>query len=191
MTASDDTLALLDDYLSAAMSDVHAADFEERLFADAAEDRAPELAYLDAFFDQAQWFVMRGGFMSGATGEQIAELRKLPHVHYIHVEASTRVAAWPADTKYVVYRLDVDLRGYENIDVAIVTPAGEHRKWFRDVVYDPKDGALYGACDAPLAASTFLHEPLIARIHASRAATGTREVVAELSVERALDALGE
>jgi len=184
MSAADDALALLDDYLSAAMSDSHAADFEERLFADAAEDRAPQLTHLDAFFDQAQWFRMRGGFSSGATAEQIAELRKLPNVHYIDVEADTRVAAWPADTKYVVYRLDVDLRGYENIDVAIVTPDGQHRKWFRDVAYDPKDGALYGACDAPLAASTFRHEPLIARIQASRSDKpgAKREIVAELSV---------
>lgn len=182
MTAADDALALLDDYLSAAMSDAHAADYEERLFEDAARGPLSELAYLDAFFDQAQWFVLRGGFASGGTAEQIAELRKLPNVHYIDVEANTRVAAWPEDTKYVVYRLDVDLRGYENIDVAIVTPSGEHRKWFRDVAYDPKDGALYGACDAPLAASTFRQEPLIARIQASRAATGKREVVAELSV---------
>lgn len=182
MTSADDSLARLDDYLSAAMSDAHAAEFEEHLFSEAAAGRAPELGYLDALFDQAQWFVMRGGFSSGATAEQIAELRKLPHVHYIDVAASTQVSAWPEDTKYVVYRLDVDLRGYENIDVAIVTPSGEHRKWFRDVVFDPKDGALYGACDAPLAASTFRHEPLIARIQASRSATGTREIVAELSV---------
>ena len=184
MSAADDALALLDDYLSAAMSDAHAANFEERLFADAAEDRAPHLTYLDAFFDHAQWFTMRGGFSSGGTAEQIAELRKLPNVHYIDVGADTRVAAWPADTKYVVYRLDVDLRGYENIDVAIVTPDGQHRKWFRDVVYDPKDGALYGACDAPLAAGTFRHEPLIAHIHASRSGKpgAKREIVAELSV---------
>jgi hypothetical protein len=184
VSAADDALALLDDYLSAAMSDVHAANFEDQLFADAAEGRAPQLTYLDVFFDQAQWFTQRGGFSSGATAEQIAELRKLPNVHYIDVEADTRVAAWPADTKYVVYRLDVDLRGYENIDVAIVTPDGEHRKWFRDVSYDPKDGALYGACDAPLAASTFRHEPLVARIHASRSDKpgAKREVVAELSV---------
>jgi len=182
MTAADDSLALLDDYLSAAMSDEHAADFEERLFAAAAQGEAPELAYLDTFFVQAEWFVSRGGFSSGATAEQIAELRKLPNVHYIDVEADTRVGAWPADTKFVVYRLDVDLRGYENIDVAIVTPDGQHRKWFRDVAYDPVDGALYGACDAPLAASTFRHEPLIARIQASRSSSGKREIVAELSV---------
>jgi len=182
MTAANDSLALLDDYLSGAMSDAHAAELEERLFTDAAAARAPELDYLDALFSQAQWFVSRGGFSSGATGEQIAELRKLPNVHYIDVEADTRVEAWPADTKFVVYRLDVDLRGYENIDVALVTPSGEHRKWFRDVVYDPADGALYGACDAPLAASSFRHEPLIARVQASRTESGKRETVAELSV---------
>ena len=172
MTSGDDLLALLDDYQSQAMSDAHAADFEERFFAEAAEGRAPELGYLDTLFGQAQWFTLRGGFSSGGTAEQIAELRQLPNVHYIDVEADTRVGAWPSDTKFVVYRLNVDLRGYENIDVAIVTPEGEHRKWFRDVTYDPKDGALYGACDAPLAASTFRHEPLIARIHASRSGSG-------------------
>ena len=182
MTAADDSLALLDDYLSAALSDAHAAEFEERLFAAAAAGHVPELSYLDAFFEQAQWFTSRGGFSSGATAAQIAELRKLPNVHFIDVVPDTQVSAWPADTKFVVYRLDVDLRGYENIDVAIVTPAGQHRKWFRDVAFDPADGALYGACDAPLAASTFRHEPLIARIQASRPATGKREIVAELSV---------
>lgn len=182
MTAADDSLALLDDYLSAAMADAHAADFEERLFAAAAAGHVPELSYLDTFFEQAQWFASRGGFSSGGTAQQIAELRKLPHVHYIDVLPITQVSAWPADTKFVVYRLDVDLRGYENIDVALVTPDGEHRKWFRDVTCDPADGALYGACDAPLAAATFRHEPLIARIQASRSESGKREVVAELSV---------
>jgi len=182
MSSAEDALTQLDDYLSAAMSDAHAAEFEERLFADAAAGNAPELAQLDAFFTRAQWFASRGGFSSGATAEQIAELRSLPNVHYIDVQAHTEVGAWPQDTKFVVYRLDVDLRGYENIDIALVTPDGEHRKWFRDVTCDPADGALYGACDAPLAASAFRHEPLIARVQASRSNTGKRELVAELSV---------
>jgi hypothetical protein len=182
MTAADDALTLLDDYLSTAMPDAQAAAFEDALFAEAAAGRAPELGYLDAFFEQARWFASRGGFSSGATAELIAELRKQPGVHYIDVERNTEVSAWPADTKFVVYRLDVDLRGYENIDVELVTPGGEHRKWFRDVSYDPSDGALYGACDAPLAATSFRHEPLIARVEASRSETGKREIVAELSV---------
>jgi hypothetical protein len=182
MTAADDSLARLDDYLSAAMSDAQAASFEEELFAEAAAGRAPELGYLDSFFEQAKWFASRGGFSSGATAEQIAELRKLPHVHHIDVEADTRVGAWPVDTQFVVYRLDVDLRGYENIDVELVTPDGEHRKWFRDLTCDPKDGALYGACDAPLAASAFRFEPLIARIEACRRGQRERELVAELCV---------
>lgn len=182
MTATNESLTLLDDYLSGAMSDGPAAEFEERLFSDAAAGRAPELGYLDSLFSQAQWFASRGGFSSGATAEQIAELRTLPNVHYIDVEADTQVDPWPADTKFVVYRLDVDLRGYESIDVEVVTPGGEHRKWFRDVAYDPSDGALYGACDAPLAAYTFRHEPLIARVQASRSESGRREIVAELSV---------
>jgi len=180
MTATDDALTLLDDYLSAAMPDAQAADFEEELFAEAAAGRAKELGYLDAFYEQARWFASRGGFSSGATAELIAELRQLPRVHYIDVEENTQVSAWPADTQFVVYRLAVDLRGYENIDVELTTPDGEHRKWFRDVSYDPADGALYGACDAPLAASTFRFEPLIAHVVASRG--GKREVVAELSV---------
>jgi hypothetical protein len=138
--------------------------------------------FLDQLFEQAQWFVPRSGFTSGATAAQIAELRKLPQVHYIDVEADTQVGAWPPDTKYVVYRLNVDLRGYEHIDVQVLTPEGEHRKWFREVTYDPKDGALYGLCDVPIAAATFRYEPLIARIHASRSATGPREVVAQLRV---------
>jgi hypothetical protein len=180
MTTADDALTRLDDYLSAAMPDAHAVAFEEELFAEAAAGRAPELRYLDTFFEQARWFATRGGFSSGATATLIAELRKLPRVHYLDLEKDTQVSAWPADTQLVVYRLAVDLRGYENIDVEITTPEGEHRKWFRDVSYDPADGALYGACDAPLAASTFRHEPLIAHVVASRA--GKRETVAELTI---------
>jgi hypothetical protein len=180
MTAPDDELTLLDDYLSGAMSDAHAPAFEERLFARAAAGAAPELGYLDAFFDQAHWFAARGGFLSGSTAEVVAELRQLPGVHHIDIEAVTEVSAWPADTKLVVYRLAVDLRGYENIDVELTTPEGEHRKWFRDCSYDPADGALYGACDAPLAASSFRAEPLIARVVASRG--GKRSTVAELHV---------
>jgi hypothetical protein len=180
MTSPDDALTLLDDYLSAAMPDAQSAAFEEELFAEAAAGRAPELGYLDAFFEQARWFAARGGFLSGATAQVVAELRELRGVHHIDVEADTQVNAWPADTKLVVYRLAVDLRGYADIDVEITTPEGEHRKWFRDVAYDPADGALYGACDAPLAHSTFRLEPLTAHVVASRG--GKRETIAKLNI---------
>ena len=90
----------------------------------------------------------------------------------------------PADTELVVYRVDVDLRGYENIDVEISSAQGEHLKWFRDCVFDPADGASYGVCDAPLARSTFRIEPVVVRVHATRddGTSGKREIVAELRV---------
>jgi len=78
MTAADDPLALLDDYLGLAMSDVQAAAFEERLFAEAGAGRAPELSYLDSFFERAQWFASRGGFSSGGEREVVAELSLTP-----------------------------------------------------------------------------------------------------------------
>ncbi len=77
----------------------------------------------------------------------------------------------------MVYRVAIDLRGYQDIDVELVTPEGIHRKWFRDCPMDPSDGALYGLCEAPLAASAFRAEPLIGRVQASR--DGKRQLVAE------------
>ena len=180
MTASEDSLALLDDYSSGAMSDEHASIFEEALFAAAAAGQHPELTHLDALYDQAQWFAVRGGFPSGATAELVSKLRALPRVHHIDVGPVTRVAAWPEGTQLVVYRVGVDLRGYESIDVSLETTAGEHRKWFRDVQFDPLDGALYGVCDAPLARTTFRIEPLVLRVHAAQ--NGQRSVVAELRI---------
>jgi hypothetical protein len=180
MRPAEDALARLDEYLSAAMSDSDAAAFEEELFAEAAAGRTEELGYLDGLFHQLRWFSGRGGLSSGFTAQMIAEWRKLPGVHHLDITANTEVSAWPAETKFVVYRLAVDLRGYEHVDVELVTPDGEHRKWFRDVSYDPADGALYGVCDAPLAASSFRWEPLVARVEATRG--GKREVVAELRV---------
>ena len=184
MTASDDALAQLDDYLSGALSDVHAGDYEEALFAAAAAGSAPELAHLDALYQQVAWFAARGGFMAGTTAEVINHLRTLPRVHYLDIGADTHTVEWPADTELVVYRVDVDLRGYENIDVEILNAQGEHMKWFRDCIFDPADGALYGVCDAPLARSTFRIEPVVARVQAIRAngTSGKREIVAELRV---------
>ena len=180
MTAAEDSLALLDDYLSGAMSDEHAAPFEEALFAAASTGKDPVLTHLDALYDQARWFAPRGGFSSGATAQLINELRSLPRVHHIDLGLVTRVPAWPADTQLIVYRVPVDLRGYDHIDVSVESVAGEHRRWFRDVQFDPLDGALYGVCDAPVARSTFRIEPLVLRVHAAQ--NGQRSVVAELRI---------
>ena len=182
MSMSDDALGLLDDYLSCALSEERADEFEGVLFTAAASRAAPELAHLDALFSHAAWLVPRGGFMSGTTAQVIRHLRALPRVHYIDVLPDTRPEAWPEDTELVVYRLAVDLRGYERVDVEVSDAAGKHLKWFRDCVFDPSDGALYGVCDAPLARSTFRMEPIVARIEASRIGTGAREIVTELRV---------
>lgn len=181
MTTAHDALAQLDDYLSGSLSDEHAVAYEESLFAAAAAGRAPELTHLDALYQQVAWFAARGGFMAGTTAEVINHLRTLPRVHYLDIGADTHTVEWPAETELVVYRVDVDLRGYHDIDVEILNAQGEHMKWFRDCTFDAADGALYGVCDAPLARSTFRIEPVIARVHAKRA-SGNREIVAELRV---------
>jgi hypothetical protein len=183
MSLDPEDLARVDDYLSGAMAEDEASDFEAQLFEAAAAGGAPGLRFVDDFFGLATWFASRGGFSGGATRAQVDELLKLPNVHYLELESGVPVAAWPSDTKFVAYRVPVDVRGFEHVDVTLFKADGSHVKDFRDVQCDPHDGALYGVCDAPLATWTFRKYPVIARVQGSR--DGERKLIATLRIEPA------
>lgn len=168
--AERDAFTDLDDYTSGAMSDGDAADFEEALFAAAARGEAPELTTHDQLVELALHVIGRMGFEVGSTRERVAALRSELSVHYVDLApgAPTRIPPLPAGTQLFAYRLAVDLRGYDQVDVELATPDGKPIKTFRDVTYDPSDGALYGLCEPPLAELSFRSGPVVAKVMAAR-----------------------
>jgi hypothetical protein len=180
MTDPDDALLRLDDYTSGFLPEGDAADFEEALFAAAARGEAPEAAYADDFFDRVQFYVRRGGLPTTVTAEEVARLRQMPGVHYIDFVENTVVDPWPADTELIAYRVAVDLRGCDAVDVDLYSADREHLKSFRDVAYDARDGAIYASCHEPVAYGAFRVAPCIVRIQGKR--EGREAVVTELRI---------
>ncbi|HEX6766091.1 MAG TPA: hypothetical protein VF103_11450, partial [Polyangiaceae bacterium] len=69
--------------------------------------------------------------------------------------------------------------GFDAADVVIETAAGEYVKTFRDVSYDPVEGALYGVCEAPLAEISFRRGPIRSRVLAKKGGSATEVAVFE------------
>lgn len=176
--SNEPTIASIDDYETGAIADEDAAVFEEEFFAAAAAGRASALEQVDAMHRIAPWFRSRGGFDASVPRAKLEELRRMPHVHYLELETGrpNEVGEWPADTRMVVYRVQVDLRAYEDVEVLLALPDGTPLKAFRGVLCDPSDGALYAVCDEPLARASFRAIHCLARIEGKRG--GKREVVA-------------
>jgi hypothetical protein len=182
MSASPDDLGLLDDYVSGHLSDESALEFEEQLFEAAANGQAAELVYLDGLIRSADFVCRIGGFAGGATRAQVdAVIASGIPVHYFELGAGGRVAipAWPEGTKIVIFRLAVNVLGYENIDVDVTNFEGEKIKTFRDV-QPAEDGSLYAVCEEPLARISFQRGRVISRIMGEKkGASGARVLIAE------------
>jgi hypothetical protein len=175
-----DALLGLDDYTSGFLPEGDAASFEDALFAAAARGDAPEAAYADDLFDRVQFYVRRGGLPTTVTAEEVARLRELPGVHYIDFIANTVVGPWPDGTELIAYRVDVDLRGCDAVDVDLFSADRQHLKSFRDVAYDVRDGAIYASCHEPVAYGAFRVVPSIVRIQGKR--EGREAIVTELRI---------
>jgi hypothetical protein len=184
MTDSDraapfDALGLLDDYTSGAMSDAEADGFELELFERTASARAPEAEFLDGLRRSLAWIARRGAFNVGSTRAEVEALRAAGvHLSYLDFGRGgvVEIPPLPRDIDLFVYRLDVDLRGSDAVDVVVETPAGEPVKTFRDVRWDPTDGSIYGVCEAPLAEISFRRGPVISKVIARQ--SGERRLVA-------------
>src|SRR5262245_22148716 len=152
-------LSELDDYTSGLMSDADADAYEEALFARAARGAAPEAEFAERLRRAVEWINQRGPFKVGNTRAEIDAVRASGiNVAYVDLGDGTQpidIPAIPPNLDLFTYRLGVDLRGHDGVDVIIETPAGKYIKTFRDVAYDPTDGALYGMCEAPLAQISF------------------------------------
>jgi hypothetical protein len=174
-----DPLSAFDDYSSGHMPDEEAAEYEEQLFTQAAEGAAPEAAFLDQLTQWARWLDSRGLFAVGSTRPQVEAIWASGlQVHHVEFGSGgvVDIAPLPAGTDVFTYRLDVDMRGVERIDVHVETPEGEHVKTFRDVTYDPESGNIYGVCEAPLAELSFRRGTVVSKVTGTRA--GERKVLA-------------
>jgi hypothetical protein len=170
-----DLLGALDDYVSGFMPESEADEFEEALFARAAHDEAPEAAFIERLRRDAEWIGRRASFSVGATRAQIEWLlnasgRRVVFKDLGNGSAPVDIEPLPAGLEFYTYRLGVDLRGYDDVDVVVETPSGEHVKTFRDVEYDPADGALYGVCEAPLAEISFRRGTIVSKVMAGHGA---------------------
>jgi hypothetical protein len=174
MTDSRSTpLSELDDYVSGAMSDADAGAFEEALFAGAARGESAEAEFAEGLRRAAEWIGKHASFNVGSTREEVDALRASgARVTYLDFGAGgvVDVPAFPPVFDYLVYRLGVDLRGYDAVDVRVETPDGELIKTFRDVRYDPNEGALYGICHAPLAELSFRRGVAVSKVMAGHGA---------------------
>jgi hypothetical protein len=177
---SASSLIELDDYLSGLIPDEPAADFEEELFAAAADGETASLGLVDRIGQFGRYLEARVGLAMGSSRAQVERIR----ASGLKVEYSELVPGIPVrgrriadDAEIVISRLDVDLRGYTDIEVAVERPDGTLLKTFRDVDCAPEDGALYAVCEATLARmAQSVHT--VARISATR--DGKRELVATL-----------
>jgi hypothetical protein len=173
VTAPADPLAELDDYTSGVMPDAEAEAFEAELFARAAQEAAPEADFLERLRRAAGWIARRGNFSVGTTRAQI-DLLLAGNLRTLFMDfgdsGSVEIPPLPPDLELFTYRLGVDLRGHDLVDVVVETPDGQEVKIFRDVRPDPNDGALYGVCEAPLAEISFRRGVVISKIMAGQGA---------------------
>jgi hypothetical protein len=174
------SLTELDDYLSGFMPDETATGFEEELFALSAAGETASADFVDRLGRFGRYLQARVGLAMGSSRAQVDRiLASGLKVEYAELPPNVpiRAARIPDDTEIVISRLDVDLRGYSDIQVNIERPDGTLLKTFRDVECAPEDGALYAVCEATLARMAYsVHT--IARISATR--DGRREQVATL-----------
>jgi hypothetical protein len=189
MSTPDEPLLRLDDYVTGDMREAEAVAFEEELFA-AATDADPAastgLAADAGFLDRVARFAADPNERQAFTGSTRADVdallgSPLP-VHYVDLGAggASVFPSWGPEVKFVIARLSVDVRGWQNVDVEVTTADGTPVKTFRDVHGAPEDGALYAICHAPLARLAFTRGRTISRIVGTR--DGTRETVAVFDV---------
>lgn len=174
------SLTELDDYLSGFMPDEAAACFEEALFAASAAGECGEAEFVDRLGQFGRYLRDRVGLSLGSSRALVDRIRASGlKVEYTELAPGVPVhgARIADDTDIVISRVDVDLRGYSDIEVQIELPDGTPLKTFRDVDCAPEDGALYAVCEATLARmAQSVHT--IARIIATR--DGKRVQVAAL-----------
>jgi hypothetical protein len=97
----------------------------------------------------------RAGLALGVSRARVDELlRSGLKVHYFDAgtpDGVVEVPGWDAGIDLVITRIGVDTRGFDSVDLEILSLDGTLLKTIRDVQGDPHEGAVYAVCEAPLA----------------------------------------
>jgi hypothetical protein len=171
MAEHDSELARLDDYVTGIMPEEAADVFEQELFSAAAESRASEAEFVDHFSLLGAYLAARGGLDGGTTRERIDQLRAAGlRVQFTTPQPSLDAKLPPVDPDADLYvtRLDLDVRGYDHIEIQVYKADGTHVKTFLDVRGDPEDGRIYVVCEAPLARLALKIGPIVTHISGIR-----------------------
>lgn len=163
-TEPSDAFTTLDDYTSGAMPDTDAEAFEQALFLRAAHGEAPEAELGEQLRRLAEWAQRRGGFKPYFSRADVDALLasglRVTYADFGAADHPVDIPPFERGLDFYVYRVGVDVRGQTDVDVIVETADGRHIKTFRDVGYDPADGAIHGVCEAPLAELAFRSGPL-------------------------------
>jgi hypothetical protein len=149
----DAALARLDDYVRRRAPDAEEAAYEEDLFARALAGEAPELAVRDAIGSTLRRMKDVGSIQLWMTRRQADALAAAnPRVLRFELDlANPRPPALTDDFDLLVTRVPLPLGGVRQLDVEVLSPAGEVLKVMPDVEFDPADGAVFACCEAELA----------------------------------------
>lgn len=172
----------LDDYLHGLLPEAAANELEERLFSAAQTGQGDEAAkFLDTLQRRATWLADEGQFGEAYTRAEVDALlaREADSTHFFEVQSQglTDVAAWKPGFKRVVVKLQIDMRGYEHIEVSALSLRGDPIITARDVRCDPIDGCLYAVCMEPVSRMAFASGDLAWQVTAQR--DGKREKIAQ------------
>jgi hypothetical protein len=182
MSASQKRLSALDDYVSGLMPESEAEDFEQALFADAASGEVADATFFDDVARLTRFIGRHGVIGSSFTRTQIDALAKDVRMFVFELSPDTahRLEPIPEDVDIVVTHLNVDLRGFDSVDVEVERPDGSHVKTFHDVGCDPSDGSIFAWCEAPLARLALFSGPSVTRVFGTQ--SGERKEVASYTV---------
>lgn len=184
MSTSRPTLSELDDYLHDGLPASDVDGFEERLFDAAQHGESDAVEFLHQLQKSVSWLAKEHQFGEGHTRAFVdALLAKDQTVHYLAIEprGAVEIPMWKDGTTRVVIHTQLDVRGYEQVQVVAGLEGGEPLITFRDVACDPNDGHLYAVCFEPLAKMAFSVGRLCWRITGQRA--GQRETLAEATTQ--------
>lgn len=182
MTDTRAPFEALDAYQTGEMPDAEANLFEEALFAAAAADTAAEARLVDRLSSIGQFLALRGGWDIGSSRARVDELIAAGlRVQMLYPRPGEpgqplRIPKIDDDAEIVVTHVDIDVRGYDSVDVIVEKPDGTQLKTFRDIGFDPTDGSVYALCEAPLARISAQQRHVRSRVIGTRA--GVQHVVA-------------
>lgn len=190
MTDTREPFEALDAYQTGEMRDAEAVHFEEELFAAAEAGTATEAGFVDRLSLIGQFLAPRGGWDIGSSRARVDELIAAGlRVQVLYPSSGEpgqplQIPRISDDAEIVVTHVDIDVRGFDSVDVIVEKPDGTELKTFRDIGFDPTDGSVYALCEAPLARISARQRHVRSRVIGTRA--GVQHVVAVFETVQAL-----